>query len=51
MQTTSKTHVTPLEGKAMSTATMAISKLEREQQGGITCTGKYFFTLDSQSVC
>lgn len=51
MQTASKTYMTPLEGKAMLTATMAISKLEREQEGGITCPGKYFFTLDSQSVC
>lgn len=51
MQITSKTHMTPLEREAVSTTTMAISKLEREQESGITCPGKHLFTLDSHSVC
>lgn len=50
MRTTSKTHKAPLEEKAVLAAIMTISKLEREQEDGITCRGEYFSTLPSPSV-
>lgn len=37
LQTTTKTNKTSLEGKAVLTAFIVISKLGEEQEGGISC--------------